>query len=201
MTIDRRKNPFLDKTKTTTKTTAHTTSTAPFMALALAVVGIIMMTNLVFPGGGSLSAYAAASTETQSFRIPVDITHTAAESGCSEDIHLTGQLHIVTHTTVNDKGVVIVKTHFNPQGITGEGIDPVTQEPTGTTYQGTGVTSSSFTFKPGAAQTQTEIINFNLIGHGSTPDTDSIHHLNAHLTVNADGTATAEVFNEINDCR
>ena len=35
------------------------------MALALAVVGIIMMTNLVFPGGGSLSAYAAASTETQ----------------------------------------------------------------------------------------------------------------------------------------
>ena len=58
------------------------------MALALAVVGIIMMTNLVFPGGGgSLSAYAAASTETQSFRIPVDITHTAAESGCSEDIH------------------------------------------------------------------------------------------------------------------
>lgn len=57
------------------------------MALALAVVGIIMMTNLVFPGGGSLSAYAAASTETQSFRIPIDITHTAAESGCSEDIH------------------------------------------------------------------------------------------------------------------
>ena len=58
MTIDRRKNPFLGKTKTTTKTTAHTTSTASFMALALAVVGIIMMTNLVFPGGGSLSAYA-----------------------------------------------------------------------------------------------------------------------------------------------
>ncbi len=136
MTIDRRKNPFLGKTKTT----AHTTSTASFMALALAVVGIIMMTNLVFPGGGSLSAYREQHTETQSFRIPVDITHLAEDSGCSEDIHLTGQLHIVTHTTENNKGVIIVKTHFNPQGITGEGIDPVTQEPTGTTYQGTGVT-------------------------------------------------------------
>jgi len=162
---------------------------------------MMMMISSVFLGGGLLSAYASASTETQSFSISVDFTHPAAESGCSEDIHLTGQLHIVTHTTENDKGIVTVKTHFNPQGVTGEGIDPVTQEPTGTTYQGTGVTSSIFTFKPGAAQTQTEIININLIGHGSAPDTDSIHHLNAHLTVNADGTAIAEVDHEINDCR
>jgi hypothetical protein len=198
MTANRGKESSVDKTIRNTNST-RTTSTAPFIAPA--VLGIMMMISSVFLGGGPLSAYAAASTETQSFSIPVDFTHTAADSGCSEDIHLTGQLHIVTHTTENNKGVVIVKTHFNPQGVTGEGIDPVTQEPTGTTYQGTGVTSSIFTFKPGAAQTQTDIINFNLIGHGSKPDTDSIHHLNAHLTVNADGTATAEVFNEINDCR
>lgn len=197
MNINRQKNSFLDKTKTT----AHTTLTALLKPLALVVVGI-MMINLVFPGGGSLSAHAAASTETQSFSIPIDITHTVEESGCSEDIHLTGQLHIVTHTTETDKGIVIVRTSFNPQGVTGEGIDPLTGEPTGTTYQGTGVTSTTTKFKPGDEPTQTLIINFNLIGHGSTSDTDSIHHVTAFLTLNAEGEVTSEdVVVEINDCR
>jgi hypothetical protein len=198
MNIDRQKNSFLEKTKTT----AHTTLTASLKPLALVVVGILMMVNLVFLGGGSLSAYAAASTETQSFTIQLeDFVHPAADSKCSEDIHRTGQLHVATHTTVTDNGITIVKTNFNPQGITGYGTDPATGEPTGTTYQGTGVTSETITFKPGGAQTETLIINFNLIGHGSTPDTDSIHHATAHVTVNADGTVTAEVDLDINDCR
>ncbi len=199
MNIDRQKNSFLDKTRTT----AHTTLTASLKPLALVVVGILMMINLVFLGGGSLSAYAAASTETQSFTIQLeDFVHTAAESECSEDIHLTGQLHVVTHTTVTDNGITIVKTNFNPQGITGYGTDPATGEPTGTTYQGTGVTSETSTFKPGDEPTQTLIINFNLIGHGSTSDTDSIHHVTAFLTLNAEGDVTSEdIVVELDDCR
>jgi hypothetical protein len=184
---------------TTNATDARKTSSAAVLGL----MTMMMISSIYLSGGGLLSAYGAATTETQSFFIQLeDFVHPVEESECSEDIHLTGQLHIVTHTTVTDNGITTVKTNANPQGVTGYGTDPETGEPTGTTYQGTGVTSTITKFKPGEEPTRTLIINFNLIGHGSKSDTDSIHHVTAFLTLNAEGEVTSEdIVVEINDCR
>jgi len=166
-----------------------------FLAIVL-VTGISIMPLLI----GS-KAYAIASTETQSFSFPIDFTYPATASQCSEDIHLSGKLHVVTHTTVNSDGGSVVKEQFNPQGVSGIGLIPGTNQPTGTKYQGTGVTNMISTFKAGSSKTDTLVINFNLIGHGSVPESDSIHHVNAQTTVNANGVVTALHFNEISTCR
>ena len=76
-------------------------------------------------------ANAQALTNTQSFSFPVDITYPAAESLCSEDIVLSGTLHVVTIFTINSNGGSVVKEQFNPQGITGIGLDPKTHQSTG----------------------------------------------------------------------
>ncbi len=160
--------------------------------LAIVLVAGITITPLLTGG----KAYAEASTNTQSFTIPVDFTYTTAKSGCSEDIHLSGTLHVVTHTTINSNGGSIVKEQYNPQGITGTGLT------TGIKFQGTGVTNTVSTFNGANAKTtDTFVVNFNLIGHGSVSNSDSIHHLNTQVTVNANGKVTAVVFNEISTCR
>lgn len=172
-------------------------SLASNLFLAIVLVAGISTTPLLI----GAKAYAVASTETQSFSFPIDFTYPAAASLCSEDIHLSGTLHVVTHTTVNSDGGSVVKEQFNPQGVSGVGLIPGTDQPTGTKYQGTGVTNMISTFKAGSSKTDTLVINFNLIGHGSVPESDSIHHVNAQTTVNANGVVTALHFNEISTCR
>jgi hypothetical protein len=126
------------------------------------------------------SASATAVTE----KIPFDFV-LAPEEACGEAIHLSGTLLAQFRFTESSGGNVAVGFHFNPQGITGVGLT------SGATYHATGVTQGTTTIKAKGGFSDTFVNSFKIIGEGSTPnflETDVIH-----LTVNANGVATATV--------
>jgi hypothetical protein len=130
---------------------------------------------------------------TTNIRIPIDITVfiPCAAGGAGEFVELTGDLHVLFATTQNANGGFHVKTHFQPQGVSGIGLT------TGDKYQGTGVTQEEFNVNAG--EQDTFVNNFNIIGQG--PGNNALVHENTHVTVNPDGTVTASVDNFSADCK
>lgn len=123
---------------------------------------------------------ASAQATTTSFSFPISFTST----DCPADpVALTGTVHGVITTVDNPNGTVLVHTSFNPQGVTGVGLV------SGLIYQGTGVTTESFTTRKGV--TDTFVNNFRLISRG--PGSDVIVQEVFHVTVNANGQVTATV--------
>jgi len=110
-----------------------------------------------------------------------------------EDVVLTGELHILITQQEDSNGGLHVKTHFQPQGISGEGAV------TGAKYQGTGVTQEHFNIHPGPQIEDTFVDNFRIIGQG--PGNNLLVHTTIHVTVNADGVVTANVSNDSAECR
>jgi hypothetical protein len=114
-----------------------------------------------------------------------------ANGGAGESIELTGTLHILFTATENGSGGFSVSSHFNPQALTGVG------DTTGAKYQGTGVTRDNFNLNVG--QVSTFVNNFRMIGQG--PGNNLLVHDVTHVTVNAKGVVTAEVFKSSFECR
>jgi len=106
---------------------------------------------------------------------------------CTGDtVHLTGPLHILMTFTINNN-TVSGSELFQPEGVTG------TDLTTGAQYQGTGETRDDFSASLINGQAQTTFVNnFKIIGHDSA---SYLVHENAHLTINANGTVTANVDN------
>lgn len=123
---------------------------------------------------------AAATTDNEKFFIEQPVFVDCANGGSGEVVVLRGNLHAQFHTTFNDAGHVTIKTHSNPQGVSGVG------EITGAKYQGTGVTQDIFTATVG--NQETFINNFRVVGQG--PGNNFLVHENLHITVNANGTLT-----------
>jgi hypothetical protein len=136
--------------------------------------------GLIEPMASSLAAAAAATTDNQIFFIEQPVFVDCANGGSGEVVVLRGNLHAQFHTTFNDAGHVTIKTHSNPQGVSGVG------ELTGAKYQGTGVTQDIFTATVG--NEETFINNFRVVGQG--PGNNFLVHENLHITVNANGTLT-----------
>ncbi|MCU7549908.1 hypothetical protein OCK74_12320 [Chitinophagaceae bacterium LB-8] len=112
---------------------------------------------------------------------------------CAGDlVTLEGTLHLQMHVTINGNNI-IVKEHFQPQGITGIGIS-------GKKYQATGVTQDIF---KGSLQNEqvsfTSINNFRIIGQG--PGNNYLVHQTIHTTINANGEVTSEVDNSSVECK
>ena len=84
-----------------------------------------------------------------------------------------------------------IKTHTQPQGISGQGLT------TGDKYQATGVTQDQFNVTVG--QEETFVNNFRMIGQG--PGNNFLVHETFHITINADGTVTTVVDNFGADCK
>jgi hypothetical protein len=169
----------------------------PWASALTAIVLVVGIGGIIYPTASFGNAYAVASSTTTTTKIPVSFTFTPIGPGCeqAEDITLSGNLNFVEHATTNSNGGTTYKIHFNPQGITGVG------ETTGTTYRGTGVTSTTLTFNGNNAQsTQTDVNNFNIIATEPS-GISSIEHLVVHLTVNAQGEITADVSTETSTCR
>ena len=112
----------------------------------------------------SSSSGAPASSFTVSSVFPIDLAVfvPCANGGVGEDVLLSGNLHDLIHVTVNDNSVH-VKTHDQPQGISGTGVV------TGDKYQATGVTQDEFNTSFGVEETF--INNFRIIGQA--PETTS----------------------------
>lgn len=105
-----------------------------------------------------------------------------AAGGVGEIVDLSGPLHTLITFTISNNAVSGVE-HFQPQGISGFG------ETTGTKYQATGVTSTSFkTSLQNGQANQTFINRFLVIGAG--PGVNYQVRETAHITFNASGTVT-----------
>ena len=118
-----------------------------------------------------------------------------ANNGSGETVDLTGNLHALMITNTSNSGNVTVKTQYNPQGVIGVG------RTTGDIYRGTGVTETIKTFVGITEYPHvfTDINNFRIIGKGAGANY-SIHS-NVHITINANGTATASVDNTSVNCK
>jgi len=110
-----------------------------------------------------------------------------------EVVVLTGELHILSAQEVDGDGGIHIKTHFQPQGISGLGTV------TGDKYQGTGVTQEHINDHSSPAFEDTFVNNFRIIGQG--PGNNFLVHTTFHVTVNADGVVTANVLNTSTECK
>ena len=112
---------------------------------------------------------------------------------CAPDIaFVTGDLHVLISEEEDSNGGVHLKSHFQPQGISGVGLL------TGDKYQATGVTQEHTNIHSGLAFEDTFVNNFRIIGQG--PGNNLLVHTTFHVTVNANGDVTAEVLNSSVDC-
>jgi hypothetical protein len=114
-----------------------------------------------------------------------------ANGGAGELVTFEGPLHVLITVTLDNRGGFHAKSHFQPQGLSGTGAD------TGDKYQATGVTQDHFNGKVGL--TFTSVNNFRIIGQGK--GNNFLVHENLHLTINANGVATAVHDNFSIDCR
>jgi hypothetical protein len=134
---------------------------------------------------------ALAITDNQIIPIDLLVNIPCANGGLGEDVLLSGSLHVITHLTFSNSGTVTIKTHFQPQGISGVG------QVTGAKYQATGVTQDILNLSFG--ENYTLVNNFRMIGQG--PGNNFTVHENFHYTINANGTLTSVHDNFTADCK
>lgn len=146
-------------------------------------------------GPESLSPAAGAETFTESSQDPVDILVfiPCANGGVGEDVELTGFFHIVVHTTVNGNRFVS-NFHFQPQGVSGEGLT------SGIKYQSTGVGQEIVrgSFVNGQFSS-TFILNIGIIGQDT--GNNAVLHEQTHVTINANGEVMVSFDNSSATCK
>ena len=164
---------------------------------ALAIVGLVACDSPAALDDSAVTppSFARATTFTDNVKFPVNIGVfiPCAAGGAGEVVFLSGNLHSLIHSTVNDNNFKI-KIHNQPQGISGTGLT------TGDKYQGTGVTQETFggSFVNGQFS-DTFVNNFRIIGQG--PGNNLLIHQTFHFTLNANGELTAFVDNLSVECK
>ena len=159
------------------------------MKKLLVLSGLVAVLSIAVVSSSS-GAPASSSTVSTVFPIDLIVFVPCANGGAGEDVALSGNLHDLFHITVNGNSLH-VKTHDQPQGISGTGLV------TGDKYQATGVTQDEFNTSVGMEETF--INNFRIIGQG--PGNNFLVHENFHITINANGTVTASHDNFTVDCK
>jgi hypothetical protein len=157
--------------------------------MSLKVCPTLLTTALIL----LISVQPLAAAVQTNVRVPVNIGVfiPCAADGAGEVVFLTGNLHVLLRFTVDQAGGIHAASHFQPQGISGNG------QTTGDKYQATGVTQDEFNAKLGTEETF--INNFRIVGQG--PGHNFLIHENFHITFNANGVPTAFVDNFSVDCR
>ncbi len=145
----------------------------------LLLAGIV---SLFLPG----LAFGQATTSTQTFDVPISLSVfvPCAAGGAGEVVDISGPLHVTISVTVNRNEGAFTE-NLNPQDIVGTG------ETTGDTYHATG--NTQVTANASLIKFPLEfsfVDNFDLIGTTSTAGTLIIHET-VHVTINANGTFTA----------
>ena len=113
---------------------------------------------------------------------------------CASDyVHFEGTLHSVSHVTINGNHVTL-KRHTQPQKMKGY------SSSSGDTYQGTGVTQSTETFRAaGFPYVYTYVNIYRMIGQGS--GNNYLIHALEHVTVNSNGQVSTEIDNYSVECK
>lgn len=144
------------------------------------------------PRGLTRSA-ADVTTANAFFPVEIETFVPCANGGAGEIVVLSGNLHDLFHITINGNSFK-VKTHIQPQGIRGVGVD------TGDRYRGTGVTQETFggSLVNGQASS-TFVNNFRIVGSG--PGNNFLIHELVHVTFNAHGELTATADHLSTTCK
>jgi hypothetical protein len=154
---------------------------------------VLAITLALIAALGVAQAQAISTTVIENVRIPIDlfVYVPCAAGGTGEFVLLSGPLHILFTTTIDDQGGYHSKFHNQPQGISGTGFT------TGDKYQATGVTQGTFNGKIGYENTY--VNNFRIIGQGA--GNNFLVHETFHITVNPSGQVTAFVDHFSIECR
>ena len=133
----------------------------------------------------SLFVSLATAEVTENFILPFSRTVEAPFVG--EVVQLTGYGHFLTITQMDANGGMNVKIHHQLQGTSGVGLT------TGKKYQASGKESFKFRIPPGAAEPYvfTCVSTARVIGQG--PGNNMMLHYLMHVTINANGTVTADI--------
>jgi hypothetical protein len=145
---------------------------------------------------GVAQVQAKATTVTTNFSQPIDLTVfvPCAGGGAGEYVQMSGPLHVLFVTTLDNQGGFHSDFLFQPMGVSGTGLS------TGDKYQATGETQGTFNGDlSGQPLEGTFINNFKIIGQG--PGNNFLVHETFHITVNPDGTVTAFVDNFYVKCK
>jgi len=138
-------------------------------------------------------ACAQATTTTTHVDIPFDdvLFVPCLNGGAGDTVVISGTVHAVMTTTIDAQGGVHIEALFYPgNDVTGVAMT------TGTIYNGNGVTHQSANTQVGSTTTLAN--NFNFIAPG--PGNNFYFHDTVHMTVNANGTITANVDNSFVTC-
>jgi hypothetical protein len=153
----------------------------------IGVLGVLLTLVMVLPVNAAV---------TQNVKVPLDTTVfvPCANGGAGEEVHLTGELHMLATLTEDGAGGMHIKWHSQPQGVSGVGLI------TGDKYRGTGVTQEETNIRPGGFPYEdTFVNNFRIIGQGK--GNNYLVHQVLHVTINANGEITAEVDNYSVECK
>lgn len=164
------------------------------VVLAALLLTVLFVTQPMQAAPPFKSPLPPAITETSSIKTPFDLDFyvPCALGGQGEFVHLSGNLHILSHLTIDPNGGFHYDSMYQPQGVRGFG------QTSGDKYQATGGTRDSGNFR-GLPYNFTYVNNFRIIGQG--PGNNYVVHENVHVTYNAKGEMTASVDNLSVDCK
>jgi hypothetical protein len=125
----------------------------------------------------------ASAAVVQNVRVPLDVTFF---NPCTGDvIQFTGTIHFLAAETADGNGGFHLHFDDNVSGITGVGV------PSGITYHGVGGDWFEVNARPPFPFVITQTDVFSFISVGSAPN--MVITATLHMTVNANGTVTAQV--------
>jgi len=150
---------------------------------ALSIIAIAI-TLAVAPA----AALAQASTVTSNSSFPAD----SISVSCAGDIvNITGDMHVVSHVTLNSSGGRTVDLQTNTQEVKGQGLS-------GASYTTNTILHDTFNEESSGTTVHTMTEEFLLIGQGQTANL--IVKFTMHVTVNSNGEVTAAGDNFIIRC-
>ena len=158
--------------------------------LKMRLVCIGLALSLTLLGLALPASTRAENVLNMSFPTNIFVFVPCADGGAGEYVDLSGDIHLLFDLTISNSGNTHVKSHTNPQGVSGVALT------TGDKYQGTGVTQSEFNAAVGMETTF--IDNFRIIGQG--PGNNFSVHETFHVTINANGDVTVFFDNISVDC-
>jgi hypothetical protein len=154
---------------------------------------------LVSPGHQSL-ARAQSTDGTQQFDVPMPdstiVFDPCALGGAGEFISFSGSFHMTVHVTATPSGNVHADTHINAQGVSGVGLT------SGITYHEPGSSNNEEIFNGDNTllpTVETLVTNSDMVAPG--PGNNFMMHGLMHVTINANGDATATVENVTLGCQ
>jgi hypothetical protein len=139
----------------------------------------------------AVSTLARADAQSSTTQSTIVFSGTLFDACTGEHVTLDGDLHLVTHDTVDANGGHHAKVGVNTQGLSGTGTS-------GASYHLISVGEVNVETTSGASET-TEVSHFKLVGSG--PSDNQYFDFLLHFTVDANGDLTADTASIASGCR